>query len=42
MPMPARRIGTMASLRPAITGASMVINGVSTVRVVSGKSRVIS
>ncbi len=42
MPMPARRIGTMASFLPAITGASIVTSGVCTGRVVSGRSRVIS
>ena len=42
MPMPARRIGTIASFLPAMTGASMVTSGVSILRVVSGRSRVIS
>ena len=34
MPIPARRIGTMASFLPAMTGASMVSSGVSILRVV--------
>lgn len=42
MPTPARSTGTTASLRPAMTGASIGPIGVSMWRVVSGRLRVIS
>ncbi len=42
MPSPARRMGTIASFLPAITGASKVASGVCTCSYIKGRLRVIS